>query len=525
MKRLERHSLTVLAVLVAALAAALWLAGALEHGTLTWPSAGVPALPSLSPPGGSYAQSVALEMAPASRGGTVVFATGGHVPTVTVGTVYERPVLLDAGAPAVTVVRAREVVGGVAGPVVDASYAVGLGHTLPILSIIADPLDLWDPARGLLANTWQRGQAWERAVHVTYIDGDQVVALPAGLRVDGSEPFDAPKQSLRLYFRAEYGAARLAFPIFPDHPDQDDPSYKRLLLLAGDRSGRWTLLEEQLLSEVAAEVGGRVTQGRFVLLFLNGESWGIYRLGERIDRFYLEDNLGLRSADLIRGGDFEEGDAADWERLMAWLATHDVSDAANFATLAAQVDVDDFTDYAILQAYFGFPANRFSAVRPQGGGRWSWLYGDWQRAWTPDGSPETMLADDDPEDVAFLLHKLLENSGYRDDFARRAAALLNTTLAPEAMAARVERLAAALRPDIGYEEGRWSAPTAWERNVAALEALTGQRHAAVQAQVAAALGLEGMAQVAFAAVPEVGGRVFVDGLPVEQGAYFLGVDV
>ena len=115
--------------------------------------------------------------------------------------------------------RARQVVNGVAGPVVSASYVVGVENSLPTLSIIADPRDLWDVERGILVNTWQRGWEWERPVHVTYVEGtrpglgrvqgDRGFEITAGLRIHGSERFDAPKQSFRLYFRNEYGAARL----------------------------------------------------------------------------------------------------------------------------------------------------------------------------------------------------------------------------------------------------------------------------------------------------------------------------
>jgi hypothetical protein len=532
MKR-DVRSLAHLILLVTTLAVVLWLADTAERGTLPWrrPEDETTLAPIISPPGGNYDESLLVEMAPSRRDAVTIFATGGHVPTLTVGTLYERPLLLDAGAPGVTVVRAREVVGDIAGPVVSASYAVGVEHALPILSIAADPRDLWDPTIGLFPNTWQRGDLWERPVHVTYIDGDQVVEMPAGLRIHGSELFDTAKQSLRLYFRSEYGTPRLEYDLFPDHPMQDVQSYKRLLLQAGDLTGRWTLLEEQLLSEVAAEIGGHVTQGRYVLLFINGESWGIYRLGERVDRFFLQDNLGIRSADFIRGGDIEAGDPAQWDGLLTWLSTHDLSDEANFEAVAAQIDLDDFTDYAILQTYFGFPADRFSAVRPHGtGGRWFWLYGGWRRTWAMESNPETVLAPaDDPEDLAFLLQKLLENPDYRGRFARRAADLLNTTLAPEMMTARVDRLAAVLRPDADYESARWPTPTSWERNIAALRDLVQQRPNAVREEVTAALELSGTAELTFDAQPREGGRVFVSGLSVDTlpraGTFFRGSEV
>ncbi|MEE8390827.1 MAG: CotH kinase family protein [Anaerolineae bacterium] len=540
------RSIVYLLLLIAVLVIALWLTDRLERDTSLLPPqlqsvnpADPHSIPTFSPSGGAYGHSLLLDIQPSQPDAPVVFATGGHIPTLTIGTLYERPLLLDAGAPGVTVVRARQVVNGVAGPVVSASYIVGIKNTLPILSIIADPRDLWDAERGILVNTWQRGWEWERPVHVTYVEGDRGFEITAGLRIHGSKRSDAPKQSFRLYFRNEYGAARLESALFSDRPHQPQ-SYKRLLLQAGDHSGRWTLLDEQLVSDVAAEIGGRVARGRFVLLFLNGEPWGVCRLSERIDRFFLEDNLGIRSADLIQDGSAEEGDDVHWNALMDWLATHDLSDGANYAYIRTQIDVDDFTNHAILQLYFGLQADRFIAARPRvAGGRWFWLYGD-------SGSETRFLGKNlvspDSGDLSLLLYSLLGNTSYRIQFAGRAADLLNTVLAPEAMAMRVDRLAAQLRPDIAHETARWPTLTDWERNVAALRDAVLHRPDEVRQQVVAALGLPGTASIGFDSVPNSGGNIFINGhwLPASpfdnersvraqgkawSGIYFLGSDV
>ena len=44
---------------------------------------------------------------------------------------------------------------------------------------------------------------------------------------------------MRLFFRSDYGASRLEYPLFPGHPNQPEivQTYNRLLLQAGDRHG------------------------------------------------------------------------------------------------------------------------------------------------------------------------------------------------------------------------------------------------------------------------------------------------
>jgi uncharacterized repeat protein (TIGR02543 family) len=536
------QSMVYLLLLVMALAVTHWLANVLEHNTSpvlrqTETSRIEGETLTFTPPGGAYSHSVLLNIQSSHPHGQIIFTTGGSVPTLTVGSLYERPLLLNASFPGVITVRAREVRNGTGGPVVSASYAIGLESTLPILSIIADPPDLWDTTHGIMANPWRRRREWERLVHVTYIGSDHSLEFetPAGLRINGSEEADDPKQSLRLYFRNDYGMARLEYPLFSGHPYQDIQSYKRLLLHAGDHAGRWTLLGEQLVSDVASEIGRRATQGHFVLLFLNGVPWGIYRLSERIDGFFLEDNYNIRSADLIRNGNIEEGDQQHWDNLMAWLATHDLADENNYAYIQTQIDADDFTDYAILQMYFGLTTERFSAARPRvGNGRWFWLYGDTDIDLSQNRERASILLEPseagyNAAELSLLLHRLLENPDYQARFAGRVADLLNTTLASESIETHIERLATELRPDVEYEKNRWPSQTDWEQNVAILRNGLPHRAEEVRRQVITGLGLRGTTHLRFETIPENGGAVFVNGIQVPSspwsGLYFLDSDV
>lgn len=488
--------------------------------------------PIFVPSGGNYSSSLLVEIHPSHSRAHVVFTTDGTVPTATVGALYDHPLLLDRAFPGLVVLRARQFLDGVPGPVSSTSYAVGLSNTLPILSLIADPPDLWDLTSGILARPGERGAAWERPVHLTLLTGEPAPGfqVDAGLRTHHIGHSQELKPSFRLYFRREYGAPRLEYPLFPLHPEQNTQAYKRLLLLAGGRSARWTLLEDQLLCDVATAMGMPAPQGRFVLLFVNGQPWGIYRLTERVDRFFAEDMLGLTGADVIRDGDADEGVQAHWDDLMAWLRTHDLRDPTQYAALEGHVDLDEFTDYVVLLAYFG--RTDFIAVRPGDGSEpWRWLPQE-GRAWAvlrAQVSPGPLASPEAAGDLSVLLDRLLENPEYRRGFASRLADMLNTALSPAAVETQIDRLAATVEPDIGYEAARWDSPTDWESNVAALRYFARQRPAVLRRQVAQRLGLQDATPVTFTLSPGGGGTVFVNGaaaLPAPwSGAYFQGTTV
>lgn len=441
--------------------------------------------PRFFPPPGSYEHAQWLTLRPSHPQGQIIFTVDGTAPTLEVGTLYTQPLRLGA-APKVVIVRAIEVMDGLPGPVTNASYGVGLAGELPQISLISAPDALWDVERGIFAHPWERGGEWERPVHVTYLEpgGELGFAVPAGLRVHGVEPYTAPKQSFRLYFRSEYGQTRLEYPLYTNHPAHFEATegYKRLLLQAGDRSGRWVLFRDQLVGEVAEELGLRVAQGRFVQLFINGQSWGIYRLSERVERFFLANNYGLRNSNLVQDGRQREGSDEGWDVLADWTKDHDLSLPANYTYLQTRLDLDNFTDFAALYLYFGFSAEELYAVRPRGG-RWSFIWGGGSQSYAQraDTSVATLLQAE--TDFALLLRKLLANEQYRGRFEERLSTLLTTTCAHPLMGQRVARLASVLESDIEYETTRWPALLPWKKNVAALQDFVAARPDEVRRQL------------------------------------------
>jgi hypothetical protein len=518
--------------------------------------------PILSPPGGCYDRDVRLVIQAPSPEASVIFTTDGSVPSHAVGSAYAQPLLLSATAPAVTVVRARAVLpSGSLGPVVSASYFVGVPAALPMMSLIVDPVDLWDTERGIYANPLERGDAWERPVDVTYVETDRRLGfhVQAGLRIHGGGSRQFDKKAFRLFFRREYGTPRLEYPLFADSVVA---SFEQLVLHNGgqdwavpfsrESGGNWTLVRNSLLDALARQTGGYASHDQPVLLFLNGEPWGIYQVRERLDAQFLADYYGFESTDIIKAPELvpgevvRAGDSEHWERLLQFVETHDLADPDNYAYVESQVDVANLIDYNILQIYAAnadWPHHNVEQFRPrEQGGRWHWLFWDCDCGFgaqtvPPDSQVETdvmrfVLEVDHPRtggrDV-LLLRRLLETPVFRERFLSRAADLLNTTLSPESVVAQIDVLAAQLEPDILYEVTRWSGASDWASSVEELRDFARRRPDYLRRQMAAAFGLEGTAQLTFEGPFDGSGTVAVNGRLVQdlpwRGVYFQGTHV
>lgn len=467
-------------------------------------------VPQLSHPSGYYADDFLLTInAPAGApAGTVIYYTlDSNPPTAEFGTRYTRPLRLSRKSAAV-VVRSQAVMpNGERSPIVTESYFIGLESNLPLLSLTTDPENLWDSENGIYANPLVKGDEWERSAMVTYVDKDRRSGFdaPVGIRIHGGFTRSYAKKSFRLNFKKKYGQSWLEYPIYPDYPKHTAARFKRLVLHSGaqdslEEQKNWSLMRNQLVAEIAFDIGGYAAHSRPVLLFVNGKPWGIYQLRERLDGRFLETKYGVEQArildtpELLANPDRTDPERAHWDHLIGFIETHDLAVADHYAYVQTQIDVDNFIDYNIVQMYsanIDWPQHNVNQFRPQViGGRWQWMFWDSDSSFglAPVSRVETdMFAHAlNPElQGTLLLRKLMENDEFRRRFTDRMGVLLDTALSADRVLAHIERLAAELEPNILHESGRWGNGQAWHNSINDVRAFAQKRpevmrqHAAV----------------------------------------------
>ena len=91
---------------------------------------------------------------------------------------------------------------------------------IPTFSISTATENIFDKKIGIYLNAMKRGRLWERpaSIELLHLDGDEGFQIDAGLRIRGgySRRDFNPKHAFRLFFRSEYGAAKLKYPLFGD---------------------------------------------------------------------------------------------------------------------------------------------------------------------------------------------------------------------------------------------------------------------------------------------------------------------
>jgi hypothetical protein len=171
---------------------------------------------------------------------------------------------------------------------------------IPSISLVTDLANLFDPATGIYVNAQRLGRTWERPVSVELInpDGSEGFQIDAGLRIRGgySRNGSNPKHAFRLFFRAEYGQAKLKFPLFEDEGvsefDNVDLRTAQNYSWSYDNSSKNTMVREVFSRDTQRDMGQPYTRSRYYHLYLDGQYWGIFQTQERSEASYAESYLG-----------------------------------------------------------------------------------------------------------------------------------------------------------------------------------------------------------------------------------------
>lgn len=438
-------------------------------------------------------------------------------------------------------------------PIISRSYIFDEPSTLPVISLISDPVNIWDEETGFYvlgdeydpewpyfgANFWED---WERPFHLDLIlpDGSWPWEMDLGLKIHGGYSRAFSQKSLRLIPRGGYGQGSFDYPIFEE---RELASFDRLILRNSGNEWPGTVLRDALAQRVTEIANLDRQAAQPVRVYMNALYWGIYNVRERLDRFYLRDHHGLDpdNLDLIEFRDeVLEGDATGYLAMLDYIETNGLSDSLHYAHIKSQMDVDNHAAYCIFEIYLGntdWPGGNIKFWRtrePQS--RWRWLLYDldvglgywedysydtfeWATSSTGWGQQNQPWA-------TFLLRSLLENEEYRERFINRYADYLNSALRSESFGEILNEFTTRIDTEIPFHMDRWSQDYQyWLDEVAVVSEFIQERPAQAREHIRNNMVLGEDWELTLSIEPEGAGLIKLEGISVDSlwsGAYFLG---
>jgi hypothetical protein len=351
--------------------------------------------------------------------------------------------------------------------------------SLPVISIAVDPVDMFDSKVGIYATgpnassvyPYFGANYWEDIEVPIQIDFFEDVArhawsYPAGIKIHGGWSRAWPKKSVAIGFKAKYGQSKLNYPLFPEHPHLTKFNWF-ILRNNGNNFGN-DYIRDMLMTSLTEGLGIDYQKGRAVIVYYNGEYFGIHNLRERTNRDYFETNYGISKNHIVslKAWNIVDGDFYDILRTPL--------NYESFEQLKRRIDLDNYTNYLQSEVYFmnkDWPGTNIKVWHSTlVDSKWKWLLydTDWgfdaaiyglQNGNVPkmlDFITETNSTSSNPPYSTLLIRRLLTNHNYKNAFINRFSLLLATYYAPARVEARINALMAPIESEIPLDQQRWS---------------------------------------------------------------------
>jgi hypothetical protein len=243
--------------------------------------------------------------------------------------------------------------------------------------------------------------------------------------------------------------------------------YESLLLRCSGQDRLRTIMKDVAATSLIDTLDSVEVQAyRPVILYINGEYWGIYYIREKIDENFLSAhaNVSADSVDLLQGNSgVNAGSNKEYLALLDYIKKNDLSKPDVYTYVTDRVDVQSFADYLISQIYF---ANNDSGnVRfyrsddPNGDGKWRWTVFDLDWAFHNDANSYSDWLGEDGAGVNdadnLLFRSLMANAEVKEYFLRLLGERMAGPWRAETIIAKIDERQALLEPEMEATYTRW----------------------------------------------------------------------
>jgi hypothetical protein len=508
------------------------------------------AAPQIQESAGFYSNSVLVHLEPPLPGFEIRYTLNGQTPAFS-DAVYAVPLNIDK----TTVVKARyfDLSGNLLPGITSTStFFINEQVSLPVISLSTDNVNLYG-LDGIYDNWWTD---WKKPCYIEYFDKSQVRAFHqhSGIKIDGGAggSRSLPQRSFRLEpDHSAYGDGIIKYKLIPRKHNLK--KYETFYLRNGSNMSNVLPYKDAYMTRTTEGTYNEFMNYTPVIVFLNGEYWGLYELREKLDEghFKYADGIDPDSLDLLSMGFWYQstlralkGSAEDWIRMRDMLQSYPSPESNEFYSLADSVlDLKNFTDYMIAESWLAnpdWPWNNIKIWRDKGGEN-KWKYGiidvEWglgMNAWSTAYSDMIGYILDPNQYYTGFFANLVKNIKYRNYFINRYADLMNSTFLPLRTLPMEDSMYQEIVKEFPRQLNRWGDQSTQTmqtfysyRN--ALRTDMSLRSPQVRDHISLHFGLYGQTKVTLKIDPPESGRIRISSLSPEEfpwtGYYFQGIPI
>ena len=560
---------------------------------------------SVLPAAGFYSSLTINPLTP-QKGGEIRCTFDGSFPTQTSEQITEAKQITEN-----TVIRCSEYVNGLAMDTTTQTYFINESVSMPVVALTVNHHDMFDSTDGLYATGNLTGSGigsgignwgniggggnvtddnnpkctepckganfWsdkELPVHVEYFENGSSTKsknweVDAGISIIGNWSRYKPKKSVAIKMDNDiYGDKVLKYSLFKTRPEAKKI---KSFNLRNNGNRFWTdYIGDAMMTALMEGTDVDYQRSRQVVVFYNGEYFGIHDLRERLNRNFVETNYGIDSKSInmikITGTGLEASgtngaSTTEYQQLYSEVSSTNYAGENNqkYEQVKSKLNVNSFAQYMFAEMYFH--------------------NGDWPtnnvRAWGGNGHPFKFVAFDTDHGFGFtpgisgfdvdgqnmfdwvlgakqsstgnggmggfggmwgggmggfggasagpgtMLSKLLENPDFKRLFINNACILLNSYLTYEKVQSTVQSMMATIpSSERSRDEKRWprnQSNFTWDPNGDKLIAYAKNRSEKIKQEMVKRFDLENEVSVTIAASGN--GKILVDGMNLPSKSY------
>lgn len=326
-------------------------------------------------------------------------------------------------------------------------------YDFDVLQVSLDPADFY----GNDGIYTQYEERWEKEANLTYIvDGKEEFSVDCGFKLVGDGSRSIAKKNFQVKFRGEYGASSLKYAFFGEDGMQEQEA---LMLRSGSEDFNRALFRDEMLNEIITENCDTLLVQHYVPvnLYVNDEYFGIYFIKERINEQFAAHFLGCKEddIDLIKTrSELESGDISEWNALLAYIVSHDLSDDGAYEFVADKLNLESIADWYIFRSYFGDRDSHNIRYFRQKDGKWhaSLFDLDWAMN-TQEGVLTNLVTYYRSDNI--IMRGLLQNDNFVDYYLHRLNFYLNKCLNDDYMLNKINEFQNLFSNDVVYDRNVW----------------------------------------------------------------------
>jgi hypothetical protein len=331
------------------------------------------------------------------------------------------------------------------------------------------------------ANFTRRGKESEAIAQFQYFKkGKLMLDVPSKFKISGNATRSFPQKSFRLK-PLDRDNDKYKFPFWAEKGNKKSES---IVFRNGGNDNSKTMFADLLMQTIAYGDNVLTQQGTPVVVFLNGNYWGIYNLRERIDEYFIAKHIGTKSkyVTILENalGELKDGELNDKERFDLFINDLDSLSKLNLtvkcaALLDSNISLNSFVDYVFYETFYAnndWPANNciFYSIK---GGKWSWVLNDLDYSLSYPG--DYNLTNNIFENLANsgtvtgkIYRAFMSDESLKQRFIERSKYLLNKKMTDSNIRNTVDLLKEKYASDIALQIKRWhniGSVEEWEENI------------------------------------------------------------